>query len=209
MTQASGINYRPDFPAYRGQLIASLGRMGLGQRPCHAVLPCSILTNCLTALLIYRPASAAARERQCTGSTMTANGTMSEYPALNVAVRREWAAAGVGVVDLCYGSLTTCRMLSFVMLPGFCAQLRQLRTCIWTETDDWMGAEPGASVVANLSAYALKWRKLATEYPARQAWQGKHSYIELFNEIDTGSKPGTGDQYMAAAQSAASDSDRM
>ena len=58
VTQASGVGYRPDFATYRAQLISALGRMGL----------------------------AAARERQCTGSSMAANGTMSAWPALNIAV---------------------------------------------------------------------------------------------------------------------------
>lgn len=146
LTQASGIGYRPDFSAYRSQLIESLGRVGL----------------------------AAARERQSTGCAMAANGTIGEWPALNVAVRNEWAAAGVGVVDLSY------------------------------ETEAWMGTQPGASVVQNLSAFALKWRKIATTYPARNAWtQNQFSYIELFNEIDSDASAGTGDQYMAAAQAVA------
>ena len=137
LTQASGVSYRPDFGAYRSQLIESLGRVGL----------------------------AAARERQSTGCVMAPDGTIAEWPALNVAVRNEWAAAGVGVVDLSY------------------------------ETEAWMGAQPGASVVANLSAFALKWRKIATTYPAREAWtKNQFSYIELFNEIDSDASAGTGDQ---------------
>jgi hypothetical protein len=146
LTQASGVNYRPGFSAYRSQLIESLGRVGL----------------------------AAARERQSTGCAMAANGTIGEWPALNVAVRNEWAAAGVGVVDLSY------------------------------ETEAWMGTQPGASVVQNLSAFAFKWRKIATTYPARSAWtQNQFSYIELFNEIDSDASAGTGDQYMSAAQAVA------
>lgn len=107
LTQASGVGSRPDFDSYRAQLIESMGRMGL----------------------------ASARERQSTGAVMAANGTMSEWPALNLAVRSEWAAAGVGVVDLSYG------------------------------TADWMGAQRGASVVRNLSGFALSWRRIATTYP--------------------------------------------
>lgn len=146
LTQASGVGYRPGFDAYRGQLIAALGRAGL----------------------------AAARERQCTGSSMAPNGTIGGWPALNVAVRQEWASAGVGVVDMCY------------------------------ETEDWMGTAHEAVGVSNLSAFSLKWARIVSEYPARQAWQGKHGYIELFNEIDTlHPGAGTGDQYMSAAQAVA------
>jgi hypothetical protein len=87
MTQGIGVGDRPSMTTYASQLISSLGRVGL----------------------------AAARERQCTGVAMAANGTMGDWPALNVAVRAEWAAAGVGVVDLCYAD------------------------------DAWMGSQPGAS----------------------------------------------------------------
>lgn len=52
-----------------------------------------------------------------------------------------------------------------------------------------------------MSAFALKWRRVAEDYPARSAWNSPHSYIELFNEPDAlPTKPGTADQYMAAAQ---------
>ena len=146
LTQASGVGYRPDFAAYRSQLIEALGRLGL----------------------------AAARERGCTGSTMAADGTMSEWPTLNVDVREEWAAAGVGVVDLCYET---------------------------ANITEWSGVEPGASIVKNLSAFALKWHAIAHTYPARRAWtDNRFSFVELFNEVDSDASAGTGDQYMAAAQ---------
>jgi hypothetical protein len=102
------------------------------------------------------------------------NGTITGWKQLNVDVRAEWQQAGVGVVDMTY------------------------------EEESWMGSTTGSHGWIgpyNLSAFALKWKRVASEFPARAVWDSSFSYIELFNEPDAlPTLPGTGDQYMAAAQ---------
>ena len=125
LTQASGVGstIRPNYPAYRQQLISSLGRLGL----------------------------ASVRERGCAGAAMAPNGSVSWAP-LNTAVRSEWHRAGIGVVDLCFGE------------------------------EKWMGREAGGKTVTNLSALALKMRRLASSFPARDSWDHQHSFIELWSK---------------------------